>query len=375
MDLPSLITFQEPACEDNLTIEGLNGGQVILSNATTITANNGDVIVKADGSNSLVNLSALATNFAALNLEASGGGAVMVPSLAVSGNMSLTLNSGGVLSTGPVTNVDSASLDANGGAVLSLPRVAAYSAGCSFVDWYATGAGSILELPGLTNLEGANCNYPMNIQAVSGGQVLLAHLQNIPSGDVGFLANDAGSTIDLTGLSHFVLQSGQGSLTEQNGGTILFNNQPLLLYNTAINIPGVNPIPPQTLALSATPWHAYRVEEQNTLNPGGPVITFLVAQTNSLQSIAFAPPPNTTFVVTDFIANPPILQIGLTADDNTQLVLFGLTNATYQIQSATNLSRSINWLPGSAAVMTNAFRIFPETSPTGAVQVYRAKQQ
>jgi hypothetical protein len=373
--LPNLITFQEPTCDDTLTIEGLNGGQVILSNATTITAGVGYVAVQADGSNSLVNLSALSANQAVLTLEASGGGSVLVPSLTVGGNMSLTLNSGGFISTAQFTHIDGASLYANGGAVLSLPKVMAYSAGCSNTYWNATGTGSILELPGLTNLQGANCGYSMNVEALSGGQVLLGLLQNISNGDVAFLANDTGSTINLTSLSFFVLQSGQSSLTEENGGTILFSSRPLLLYNTAINIPGINPIPPQALTLSATPWHAYRVEEQNTLQPGAPVVTFFVAMTNNFQSIAATPPPNTTFVITDFIANPPVLQLGLTAGNETQLVLFGLTNATYQIQSATNATGRLTWTPGSVAVMTNAFRIFPAVTPAGYAQLFRALQQ
>jgi hypothetical protein len=153
------------------------------------------------------------------------------------------------------------------------------------------------------------------------------------------------------------------------------------LGNLAINIPAGNPIlpptlsPSQPLTLYGTAGHSYRLEERNTLEPGSPVLTVLIPLTNSYQVIAAVPPPNTDITVTDFVANPAILQISLTPDDEAQLVLFGLTNATYQIQSATNLVTPIVWTPGNVAVMTNAFRIFPEMPLSAVRQFYRAEQQ
>jgi hypothetical protein len=256
-----------------------------------------------------------------------------------------------------------------------------YQAGCANVNWQASGAGSVLELPGLTSLQGADCSYSFNIQALSGGQVLLGGLQDVASGDVAFLSNDTGSIINLTNLALFVLQNGQGSLVAQNGGTILLPNQALILGNVTVNIPAGNPILPPTLVapqgvtLYGTPWHSYQVEARNALQPDSPVVTLLIPLTNSFQTIASVLPPNTDFSVTDFVANPPILQLGPTPDGQLQLVLFGLTNATYQIQSATNSRGRLTWTPGSVAVMTNAFRIFPETMPGGTMQLYRAEQQ
>jgi hypothetical protein len=380
LELPELTTIQEPTCDDTLTIQGKSGGQVLLSNVVTILAGDGFVSAEADGSNSLVNLSALSTNSGALSLEASGGGNVQVPSLAISSNMTLTLNSGGLIPTAQFTNVDGASLYANGGAVLTLPGVTGYVPGCVSPEWEASGAGSILDLPGLTTLQGADCNYTFKIDAVGGGQVILGDLQSIANGDAAFLSEDTGSIIDLTNLTYFVTESGQGSLTEQNGGVILFTSQALLLGNLAINIPAGNPIlpptlsPSQPLTLYGTAGHSYRLEERNTLEPGGPVVTLLIPLTNSFQVIAAVPPPNTDITVTDFVANPPILQIDLTPDNEAQLVLFGLTNATYQLQSTTNLVAPIAWTTASVAVMTNAFRIFPEVS-AAARQFYRAEQQ
>jgi hypothetical protein len=182
-------------------------------------------------------------------------------------------------------------------------------------------------------------------------------------------------------LSAFVLETGQGSLTAQNGGTILFNNTAFLLANVAISIPAGNPVLPpvlvasQTLTLYGIPWHSYRVEEWNALQPGSPVTTFLVPLTNSFQAFATAPQPNTAFLVADFVANPSILQISLVSEADVQLVLYGLTNATYTVQSTTNLRPRVNWTPVTVAAMTNAFRILPETPTLPPVQFFRAQQQ
>jgi hypothetical protein len=381
LELPELTSLQEPTCEDTLNIEGSSGGQVILSNVMTIQAAAGYVSVQADGSNSLVNLSALSANGGALSLESSGGGSVLVPGLVESGSMNLTLNSGGLISTAQFTNINGASLQVNGGAVLSLPGVASYQAGCANVSWQASGAGSVLELMGLTSLQGAGCDYTLNIQALSGGQVLLGNLQSIVNGDVAFLSDDTGSIINLTSLSDFVLQTGQGSMTAENGGTILFNNQAFFLANVAINIAAAGSTPPAMLnasgmlTLYGTAWHSYRVEERNTLVPGSPVTVLLVPLTNSFETLAAAPSTNTAFLVTDFVANPAILQLEITAESEVQLVLYGLTNATYQVQTATDLRGPNIWTSGSEVVMTNAFRIFPETPLTGEQQFYRAEQQ
>jgi hypothetical protein len=287
-------------------------------------------------------------------------------------NGALTLNN---------TDMSGVNLNVSGGAMLSLPGLVSFQAGCANVLWQASGAGSVLDLPALTNLQGAACGDTLTIEAVSGGQVLLGNLQTIANGSVAFLSDDTGSIINLTNLSAFVLQSGEGSLTAENGGTILFNNQAFLLANVAINIPAGNPVLPPTLIASerltlyGTAWHSYRVEEINTLFPGSPVVTILVPLTNSFQAIAAAPPTNIIFLVTDFVANPPILQLELTPGSQVQLVLYGLTNGTYQIQSAPKLSAPMTWTSNNVVAMTNAFYIFPSTLPTGLMQFYRAEQE
>ena len=117
------------------------------------------------------------------------------------------------------------------------------------------------------------------------------------------------------------------------------------------------------------------MEEWDPLVPGSPVTVLLVPLTNNFEAVAAVPPSNTAFLVTDFVANPPILQLVVTPDSEVQLVLYGLTNATYQIESTANLLAPIIWTPGSVVEMTNAFRIFPGAPPTSVKQFYRAEQQ
>ncbi len=374
--LPGVTNLNE-TCGNGLTIEAENGGQVLLTNVAALS---GVISVQADGSNSVLNLSHLANNAGTpLYLEASGGGSVLLPDLTDGNQIHLTLAAGGFISTAQLTNIDGSSLYVNGGSVLSLPGVANYQPSCGNL-LEANGAGSVLALPGLTNLN-ETCGNGLTVEAENGGEVLLHNLPTIDNGYVYFLSDGAGSTIDLSSLSAFVLETGQGSLTEQNGGTILFNNQAFLLANVAISIPAGNPVLPpalvasQTLTLYGIPWHSYRVEEWNTLQPGSPVTTFLVPLTNSFQAFATAPQPGTAFLVSDFVANPSILQIGLAPGNEAQLVLYGLTNATYTVQSTTNLRPKITWTPVTVAAMTNAFRILPEIPTTPALQFFRVQQQ
>jgi hypothetical protein len=74
------------------------------------------------------------------------------------------------------------------------------------------------------------------------------------------------------------------------------------------------------------------------------------------------------------VANPPILD-AIKVAHQVQLVLYGLTNGVYEIQTTTNLSRSITWTNSSSVTMTNAFRIFPPVTPAQPALFYRAEQQ
>jgi hypothetical protein len=401
LNFPLLTNITETACNYPI-IQAESGGVILLTNVRLILA--GPQAMNADGTNSVINLREL-TNCSGeqqydLTFEASSGGQIVLTNLPSAQWTSFTFNSGGTIDVPKMTNIfdssilvnaasltlaalsniDGSSLNVRGGGTFTLPAVGNFSGTTSIQPiWEASGAGSVLSLLGLTNLVGNFNAVQMQINAESGGEVLLNNLQAIDSGYIQFLSDGTGSSINLTGLTGFVIQSGQGSLTAQNSGTILLNNQAFLLANVSINIPAGNPVLPPTLIASSTltlygqPWHSYLIEERNTAVTNSP-FAFLeyVPLTNAFEAIAPAPKTNTAYLVTDFAANPPILSL-LKVTNGVELVLYGLTNGTYDVQTATNLTRTMTWTDYAVVTMTNAFRIFPTVAPLGRELYYRAK--
>ena len=252
LELPGLTSLQDPTCSGNLYIQGLSGGQVLLTNLTTITAASGYVRVQADGSNSLVNLSALVTNAGPLYLEASSGGTNLVPTLANGGQVNLTLNVGGFISTAQFTNLDSgsltlssgtlslpgvknidgSSLTVEGGAELLLPGVTGYNPGCANITWQASGSNSVLELPGLTSLQNPTCSGNLYIQGLSGGQVILTNLATITAAS-GYVRVQADGSNSLVNLSALANNAGPLYLEASGGGT---NLVPALANGGQVNL-------------------------------------------------------------------------------------------------------------------------------------------
>src|SRR5437667_10894838 len=95
-----------------------------------------------------------------------------------------------------------------------------YVAGCGGPDWTASGSASVLDLPGLTNITGAVCNFH-TIQATEGGQVLATNLASITKAPLTILADGAASLVDLRGLRQCAGQGGYFITFEaRNGGTV-----------------------------------------------------------------------------------------------------------------------------------------------------------
>jgi hypothetical protein len=104
-----------------------------------------------------------------------------------------------------------------------MPGLSSYQAPsvCEGITWQASGAGSVLSLPRLTNMIGnTNCAYLM-IQASGGGQVLLKKIAADLGGFASVQADGAGSEVDLSGLAQNL---GSITLEASDGGSILITN-------------------------------------------------------------------------------------------------------------------------------------------------------
>jgi hypothetical protein len=208
LDLPGLTNLVGGFCSGlaPLNMQALAGGQVLLTNVTTIP--DSTVSVLAEGANSVVALPELADFQGSkypLSLETRGGGNILVPQLAHASQMNL---------------------HASGGAILSLLALRSYqnAAGCADATWQASGAGSVLDLSGLTNVVGGTCGT-LNVQALSDGQVILTNVTSMANGKVSVLADGANSVVDFSGLSSRTNRD-SFSLEARNGGQILIPNRP-----------------------------------------------------------------------------------------------------------------------------------------------------
>ncbi|NOS71815.1 MAG: hypothetical protein HOP33_18035, partial [Verrucomicrobia bacterium] len=274
--------------------------------------------------------------------------------------------------------VQYASLNVSGGSVLSLPALRSYlKDGCAGTTLQASGAGSVLALPALTNLVAATPSVygcaGLSVQALAGGQVLLTSLMNL-DGTVYVLADGTNSVVDLSAFTN--LHQGPVVLEVQNGGKILFANQIFFMTGPTIRIPPLAPILPPTLIFHGQAWHSYRIEQRNTSQPDNPwVFAARVALTNEFQAFAPSLPPDTEFRAFDFVADPAILDLWRLSGTNVQLVLYGATNKSYVVQSTNRLTGALGGWPTLTTVsMTNAFRILPPTPATEPQLFFRAKE-
>src|SRR5262249_25282423 len=100
--------------------------------------------------------------------------------------------------------LNGASLSAMDGASLSLPGASNYvdTSGCCGSLWEAQGAGSVLRLAGLTNLNGNSVvGWDALVRARTGGRVELTNLTDISAGAVSFYAENTNSLVHLPALT------------------------------------------------------------------------------------------------------------------------------------------------------------------------------
>jgi hypothetical protein len=228
------------------------GGTFILSNLTTVSE--GTAIFSAEGTNSLVDLSALQQCNATtrnVSFEASNAGTIWMPQFSGGPRVLIALDSGGNLPAAQMrelsgfsvtgmnlefsalTNLTFGDVTVNGGANVSTPVLAQHNLlpGCYSKTWMASGTGSVLDLSPLNALTGPTCGF-LNISAKAGGTVLLNLLPEVSNGTITFSADGDNSVMNLNALTQTA-----GSRTigfeASNDGTIV---APLFFGNTNVTV-------------------------------------------------------------------------------------------------------------------------------------------
>jgi hypothetical protein len=375
LDMPALTNI---AGVLDLYVSG--GGHVLLTNLVTWSD---QLSVLAYEAGSIVDLSALRHNFAEdswLSLWAWDGSTIVAPHLATGANVNVSAggtNTSVILTS--VTNFDGGTLSAGDGAIVTLPALSGYNTGHA-VNWLVSGPGSVLDLPVLTQVIGPSC-CTLNLRAHNGGELRLPNVATIQDGSASVISDGTNSLVDLSKLSGFVVRSGAGELIATNGGTLLLNEQALLLGNVALSIGAGHPFLPAVLAASPTltlfgnAWDSYAVEKRDTSSTDGPwALASRVPLTSTSQALASSVPPDTNFRVVEFVADPPLLDLWRVGSGGVKLVLFG-ANKNYRVESTGNLADPITWTTESHVSMTNSFRIFPSNPTTEPARFYRTTQE
>lgn len=333
------------------------------------------------------------------------------------------------------TTADTASFSVSGGAVLTLPGLQSYQKPArQDATWRATGAGSALVFPALTNVVGdLDCCWRLYLQAYEGARVVMSHVisfegrinvvadgrdsvvdcsgathlafgassaaqfvasnsgkldfqrvESIGGGACQLTAEGPGSVIDLSRLSAFATPLAPSQLKAINSGTHLLPGSAFLLVNVAVEITG-HPVlpavvsPTASISLYAQPWHSYRVDGLDARVADATWQFFTrVAQTNDLQIIAGPPKSWEMFRVEEFEADPPIVDL---RPDTTGLfvpVLFGAKGRSYHLETTAALSpRPVLWSSWSVTtgLMTNTFRVLPSVTPAEPIRFFRALQE
>lgn len=241
-------------------MNALNGGQVDLGNLSSITVPGvnitGRILIKADGTGSLVELSNL-TNFTGAavltpsRLEVGNGGVLNIPNLTVLDGIDLVIGTTGTIDTAQISGITNATVTINGGnppfsnvttlegtsvlvsggATAAFPGVTAYNViGPRDITWRANGIGSQLIAENLDSIVGsATSGRDLFIEGIAGGHVDVSGVSalTVPgtanNGTIQVLADGINSVVDLATATSFIDDGANtlSKLEQRNTGDII----------------------------------------------------------------------------------------------------------------------------------------------------------
>jgi RHS repeat-associated protein len=227
-----------------------NGSQIDLSSLTSLSGRNSDSSLTVTHGGSILDGKLTTLNEATVTLD--GTGSIATSQWASFTNFSSINVTGGSYNLSGMTDFDGSFLTVNGGASLSLPNLTTYTG--TIYSYYsssvftATGAGSTLSLGALNTATLATGGTTWDVNAAQGGQIDLPHLATValtgPS-QVGaqFSADGAGSLIDLSGLT--TINGPGASVSATNSGSVRLSggvlDPPTSGAGASVNFPAVSP--------------------------------------------------------------------------------------------------------------------------------------
>ncbi len=247
IDAPNLATL------NTVSLYAYVGGQLVLPGVVAQSGGQTDRVWYAEGAGSRISLPALTAIQGAIggqgwgvfttSLQAVNGGVIAIPNVS-----SMTLQTGlavvgaGRIEAPALTSLSAANLSATGGGQLVLPALTTYSGGAYFHCYIqADGAGSLIELPALTELVGSIgsqgwTNFTTYVQASHGGQIRFPILTTVRE-QVGLQAFSGPSVIDLPALTTLAGGGAGESLQVDADGVLLV---PSLVSMTSVSLYATN---------------------------------------------------------------------------------------------------------------------------------------
>jgi RHS repeat-associated protein len=190
-------------------LDATNGGTLKLSSLTGLDyAGQGGVVVTDTGNSTLLDSSLASLNGVDATLD--GSDANVANSWTKFTNGSLTV-SGGSYSLAGLTDVDGSNLTAQGGGSLALPGLNSYAA--NNTTFQATGTGSVLDVSALTTVTEPNS---WSINANNGGTLKLSSLTSLGRAKENTDVTVNGGTLNLSALTTYT----NGSLTVEGGSAL-----------------------------------------------------------------------------------------------------------------------------------------------------------
>ncbi len=362
------------------------GGRIYLPRLATL---NGAILVNADGTNSLVDLTGIYgrlanTTLGAASLEALNGGAILIPNVTELYRVALTIGAGGQINTTQLTaftqallsldgatgqfplltNFTSSSIDLVNGAHLTLPLVTELvRTNTGGLSLSVDGAGSVLDLSSVTSAQVAPF-YHLELYASAGGHILLPNLTSL-TGALDVRAEDAGSLVDLSGLSGVLsnTQAGQTLFNVSAGGTVLLPNV-TGLDQVTLAIQGTGSFP--TAQLTSLTRSTVSIDGTTVMFLGLTDITGTTFQYLNGGAAVFQPPAD--FVVSQIlvpasiVANQPVQVVWEIANQGTSVTNASWSDGLYLSQDANPTNcYFLGYVPASGTLLAGASLRFTNT--------------